>query len=195
MGAQLMGWNGCDVRTIIGYTGTQYGNNTTYPGDDWFNTTSIQDTCVKNEVGNERGDCSDPNTLSGVFGRSNWAAKMREIEDGASNTIMMGEIRSSATAFAWLYGWTKSEALWFATTAPLNFETDPEVLGPGLVTQQCRNWEMDYSTANGFKSLHPGGVNFVFCDGSTHFISDSIDYATYQRLGARSDGEVIGAYE
>jgi prepilin-type N-terminal cleavage/methylation domain-containing protein/prepilin-type processing-associated H-X9-DG protein len=190
MGAQLMGWNGCDVRTIVGYTGSVYGQNSVYAGDDWFNTTSKPDVCGNPD--NRRGDCPDPATMSGVFGRSNWAAKLKEIEDGTSNTIMMGEVRASATGFLWIHGWTKSEGLWFATTAPLNYETDPAVVGTPLPT--CRSWEGSFNTANGFKSLHSGGVNFVFCDGSAHFLNDSIDYTTYQRLGARSDGETVGSF-
>ena len=190
MGAQLMGWNGCDVRTIVGYTGGVYGQNSVYPGDDWFNTTSKPDSC--GQPNNERGDCGDPATISGVFSRSDWAAKLKEIEDGTSNTIMMGEVRASATGFLWIHGWTKSEGLWFATTAPLNYETDPAVVGTPLPT--CRSWEGSFNTANGFKSLHSGGVNFVFCDGSAHFLNDEIDYTTYQRLGARSDGETVGTY-
>jgi hypothetical protein len=31
----------------------------------------------------------------------------------------------------------------------------------------------------------------VFCDGSVHFLNDSIDYVTYQRLGCRRDGEPV----
>jgi prepilin-type N-terminal cleavage/methylation domain-containing protein/prepilin-type processing-associated H-X9-DG protein len=191
MGAQLMGWNGCDVRTIVGYTGSVYGQNTKYPGDDWFNTTSKPDACGWPQ--NERGDCPDPNTISGVFSRSRWAAKFKEIEDGTANTIMMGEIRPSTAAFHWIHGWTKSEGLWFATTAPLNYETDPEIVAPGGAPPACRNWEGDFNTANGFKSLHSGGVNFVFCDGSVHSLNDQIDYTVYQRLGARSDGESVGS--
>jgi prepilin-type processing-associated H-X9-DG protein len=193
LGAQLMGWDGCNVRTLVGYTGTYYGENSIYLGDDWFNTTSKPDLC--GFPGNYRADCSDPNTISGVFGRSNWAASLPEIEDGTSSTIMMGEIRSSATGFVWLYGWTKSEGLWIATTAPLNFETDPETLGAAGVQQPCRDWEGDFNAANGFKSRHPGGVHFVYCDGSVHYLSDSLDYTTYQRLGARSDGEAMGTVE
>ena len=34
MGAQLMGWQGCNVKTIVGYTGNVYGMNTIRPGDD-----------------------------------------------------------------------------------------------------------------------------------------------------------------
>jgi prepilin-type N-terminal cleavage/methylation domain-containing protein/prepilin-type processing-associated H-X9-DG protein len=195
MGAQLMGWNGCDVRKIVGYTGTVYGKSTVYPGDDWFNTTQRANSCAQPaSYGNQRGDCPDPATISGVFSRSAWAARIKDIEDGAANTIMMGEIRSSATGFAWVLGWTKSEGLWFATTAPLNFETDPISLGlaPTSTAPLCRNWEGDFNTAHGFKSLHGGGANLVYCDGSVHFLQEDIDYTTYQRLGARSDGEAIG---
>ena len=38
-------------------------------------------------------------------------------------------------------------------------------------------------------SYHPGGANFSMCDGSVRMLSDDIEYATYQRLGARADGE------
>jgi prepilin-type N-terminal cleavage/methylation domain-containing protein/prepilin-type processing-associated H-X9-DG protein len=186
MGAQLMGWRGCNVKNIVGYTGNIYGMNSVYPGDDWFNVTSKPDTC--GNASNQRGDCPDPATISGVFSRSAWAAALREIEDGTSNTIMMGEIRPSTAAFNWIHGWTLSEGMWFATTAPINYETDPEVVG---VTEICKRWDKDFSTAHGFKSRHAGGANFVFCDGSVHFLSESIDYTNYQRLGARSDGENV----
>jgi prepilin-type N-terminal cleavage/methylation domain-containing protein/prepilin-type processing-associated H-X9-DG protein len=186
MGAQLMGWGGCNVKTIVGYTGNVYGMNSVYPGDDWFNTTSKKDNC--GNASNQRGDCPDPATISGVFSRSAWAASLREIEDGTSSTIMMGEIRPSTSAFNWINGWTLSEGMWFATTAPINFETDPEVVG---VTQVCKRWDQDFNTAHGFKSRHAGGANFVFCDGSVHFLNESIDYTNYQRLGARSDGETV----
>jgi prepilin-type N-terminal cleavage/methylation domain-containing protein/prepilin-type processing-associated H-X9-DG protein len=193
MGAQLMGWGGCNVKTLVGYTGTVYGVNSTYPGDDWFNTTSKKSTCSDQSKGNERGDCPDPNTISGVFSRSMWAASLREIEDGTSNTIMMGEIRPSTAAHNWINGWTLSEGMWFATTGPINYETDPEFIPtPAPV---CRKWDSDFNTAHGFKSLHSGGANFVLCDGAAKFLSETIDYTTYQRLGARSDGESLGSIE
>jgi len=44
-----------------------------------------------------------------------------------------------------------------------------------------------------FGSAHPTGAQFVFCDGSVHLISYSIDTVTHRRLGDRRDGEVLDA--
>jgi prepilin-type processing-associated H-X9-DG protein len=41
------------------------------------------------------------------------------------------------------------------------------------------------------RSWHTGGVNACFADGSVHFISNTIDFATWQFLGTRSGGEVL----
>ena len=38
------------------------------------------------------------------------------------------------------------------------------------------------------RSRHPGGVNAAFCDGSIHFISQTVDLTTWQNLGCRNDG-------
>jgi prepilin-type N-terminal cleavage/methylation domain-containing protein/prepilin-type processing-associated H-X9-DG protein len=39
------------------------------------------------------------------------------------------------------------------------------------------------------RSYHTGGVNVGFCDGSVKFISNGIDFPTWQALGTRSGGE------
>jgi prepilin-type N-terminal cleavage/methylation domain-containing protein/prepilin-type processing-associated H-X9-DG protein len=49
---------------------------------------------------------------------------------------------------------------------------------------------MDMITAT---SNHPGGVNACFCDGSVHFIKDSINVQTWWALGTRNMSEVIGS--
>ncbi len=42
-----------------------------------------------------------------------------------------------------------------------------------------------------FGSFHPGGANFVYTDGSVHFIADSIDGDIYTALGSRNGQEVF----
>jgi prepilin-type N-terminal cleavage/methylation domain-containing protein len=41
------------------------------------------------------------------------------------------------------------------------------------------------------RSMHPGVVMAVSCDGATHTISETIDLVTHQRLGARMDGNPV----
>lgn len=43
-------------------------------------------------------------------------------------------------------------------------------------------------------SFHPGGVNVLFADGSVHFISDTIDLATWKALATIRGGEVTGGF-
>ena len=49
------------------------------------------------------------------------------------------------------------------------------------------------AASKGFASLHPGGANFAFSDGSVHFLKQSISLVTYNALGSRAGGEVISS--
>ena len=44
------------------------------------------------------------------------------------------------------------------------------------------------------RSNHPNGVNAVLGDGSVRFITNTIDLLTWQRLGARNDGQPVSNF-
>ena len=118
---------------------------------------------------------------------------MRDLADGTSNTILMGEIRMACNLYSPDWGWAWPESLWYATTAPINFPTCPE--DPGFGTNPCfTNVNTNWNAAFGFKSKHEGGEQFLLGDGSVRFIQENIDRLTYARLGDKNDGGVIGDF-
>ncbi|QEG38225.1 DUF1559 domain-containing protein [Roseimaritima ulvae] len=136
------------------------------------------------------GSSNTQRDISGVFSRWYWGAKFSDITDGTSNTIMFGEIIPSCGDHH-RGGWYNANALWTATTGPINFNTcgwngvrDNDT---SLGCNHYANWQ----TSQAFKSQHPGGAQFALCDGSVRFIPETVDYATYQKLGGRNDGQPL----
>ena len=191
IGSQIMqSGSGCNLGTLVSSGSSGY--DTDHDGEDWFNNTSIGSPCNWAGPGNIRSDCPYGDRISGVFGRSTWAAHFKDIKDGTSKTIAMGEVRAWCSGFLWREGWAHAEGLWFATPGPINFPTCPGENGvpnnPNSGGSGCNDKENSWNTSMAFKSEHPGGVNFVFCDGSVHFLTEMIDHTTYQALGDRRDG-------
>ena len=144
------------------------------------------------------GDDGRGYRASGVFLRGIWAARFRDVTDGESQVIMVGEILPHKSDH-YVNGWLHCNASWGMTGGPINFP----VVGLGdpgfswgsenlpLNPYGCsffKNW----STSQAFKSQHKGGAQFVFVDGSVQFLSENIDYVTYNRLGDRRDGGPLG---
>jgi prepilin-type N-terminal cleavage/methylation domain-containing protein/prepilin-type processing-associated H-X9-DG protein len=120
--------------------------------------------------------------FGGMFGRSTEAIKFRDVEDGLSQTLMVGETIPSH------YIWNGIYVVNFpvsATNIPINTMMDDGGQHGGYS-------QMLWNSTSGYKSYHPGGANFAMGDGSVHFIEETIDFLIYNRLGARADGETVG---
>jgi prepilin-type N-terminal cleavage/methylation domain-containing protein/prepilin-type processing-associated H-X9-DG protein len=86
-------------------------------------------------------------------------------------------------------------AVWACTVEPLNKRPVTDSFWGGLPEiNDCRNSDQGgpHSTAN-FRSDHAGGGQFVFADGSVHFISEQIEMSTYRALSTICGGETVSA--
>jgi len=141
-------------------------------------------------------DTTNPAQLSGLFGRLGVTVGLRDITDGASNTIMVGETLpdcSDHSAGWWIYnGHGNTHA---STAVKINDMTTCDVKSPSqILWPSCANKSGNWNIDHGFRSRHTGGAHFLIADGSVRFLSENINHQTYQYLGGRSDNMVIREY-
>ncbi|MEZ5942372.1 MAG: DUF1559 domain-containing protein [Planctomycetaceae bacterium] len=165
-------------------------------------------------TGEPAGDVRAPRERShrrpkGIFFTQSFI-KFRDITDGTSNTIMVGEREERCGAGSWIgnrnpdgNGTHGNDYVLGRMRMPIN---DPNNTGDDRCTE-------------GFSSKHVGGAQFLLCDGSVRFISENIHHdlqgiperndqgvdwtadaanpsniGLYQRLGMRDDGIPLGEF-
>jgi len=151
----------------------------------------------------------------GVMG-ANVACSIDDIYDGASNTILLGELRIGLSEIdrrgTWAMAVPAASSLWGHGSddaiGPNNCAAASDnimgctdlwrALGSRL-TKECMGCCSGCNSSQGTaRSRHPGGVNVCMVDGSTRFISDFIekatswtpnlnDFRTWERLNASAD--------
>jgi prepilin-type N-terminal cleavage/methylation domain-containing protein/prepilin-type processing-associated H-X9-DG protein len=123
----------------------------------------------------------------GLFFPMVWESprKMLDVRDGTSNTFMIGEDVYLPGSFGkGIYG--RGYAWAHAVETTLTCAIPPNLLNAASPPSEIS----DYRLNNGFKSLHPGGLQFAFIDGSVRFVTDSIPLGTYRALATIRGGEV-----
>ena len=130
-------------------------------------------------------DCHNTAECNGLFWRNTYfrPIPLRKVTDGASKTIMVGESvveqdYHSAAFFA--------DGDWATCGNPLN-----RFVIPAIEEELTKppNWQI----ARGFKSLHPGGAQFVLADGSVHFLVETIDHNEFRSMCTRGDGDTASS--
>ena len=118
-----------------------------------------------------------------------------DASDGSSNTFLIGESNLQSWDMTWSSSFKSGTIAVAYTVAGCNIPTNTfnrniiqdSALNPG---QHTYNY-----VSRSFGGDHPGGTNFCNGDGSTHFITDSVDLNNYYNLGIRNDGLVVNVLE
>ncbi len=129
--------------------------------------------------------------------------KMRQIEDGTSKTLLMGErfnydpiFDAMPTSFTsglkihqWAFwGWTGG----FKGTGHLmrsGFQPINSQCPPSCAT--ASSYDCQDNRLMGWGSGHPGGANLLYADGSARFVADSIASITLLALSTRDKSEIV----
>ena len=114
------------------------------------------------------------------------AERFTDIRDGMSNTLMAGE-STTKTNRGWRTFWAYSFAHFSLSAATPqsrtllgDYDAGVAIGGPGKEKPCKRGWG----------SYNSPVINFLFCDGSVHFLETSIDMDLFANL-ATIDGNEI----
>jgi prepilin-type N-terminal cleavage/methylation domain-containing protein/prepilin-type processing-associated H-X9-DG protein len=126
-------------------------------------------------------DCHNTVDCNGLIWRSNYyyPLQLKEITDGTSKTLMIGEgiVEQDFESAAYF-----AMSNWATCGMPLNYWIENYT----YETRGAATWP----ETRGFKSMHPGGAQFVMADGSVQYIIEGIDQSVYRGLATRDGGEV-----
>jgi prepilin-type N-terminal cleavage/methylation domain-containing protein/prepilin-type processing-associated H-X9-DG protein len=146
--------------------------------------------------------------LSGLYGPAgrgafyrNSRTRIAEITDGLSNTILVGERSSDHAPSTWTGAVPGGRCpAWMATQPPSPYSSPPGPaydfadFGEALVLAHCNATHLPSADfpifdPDTFYSRHVQGANFLFGDGSVHFLGSSVNPKTYQALATISGDE------
>ena len=146
------------------------------------------------------------NIRQGMFA-GNGGAKISAVTDGTSNCLLLGEgIGGTGHKYQPYYGPWAFQGVntgvcgrvpSSSSTPPITYPSDyPEsysINAPRWWYTTASAWRTG-NYAWSFNSLHPGGAMFAFGDGTTHFLSETLDYTTFCQLAYIHDGESVGEH-
>lgn len=144
-----------------------------------------QNFCSKNLGGIEGGwriPHRNPSGTRGMFARGVTSMKMRDVTDGTTNTIMLGEAKPHYNEFGSIWALNVPENMFHLKINSTFLKNREDAM------------TVSWTDSTGYASYHSGGAQFLLVDGSVHFISENVDYQTYCNLGDRIDGQTIGEF-
>lgn len=124
-------------------------------------------------------DCHDRVGCRGIFWRNTYFTpiELKSVTDGTSNTLLAGEAVADLDFHSAAY---YSDGDWASTSMQLNW----------LPADTSEEWvKNNWFDVRGFRSRHPGGVQFAMVDGSVQYLNEGIDHKLYRALSTRNGDE------
>ncbi len=115
------------------------------------------------------------------FGNSNISSK--SVSDGTTKMFLIGERDRRCLAGTWIGARNPYGADMWSSNWVLGHTRDKP---NSPCTGGHADSDADFMCTEGFSSAHPGGLFFVFCDGSVHFISEDISSDPLTSTNART---------
>ena len=122
---------------------------------------------------------------------------LETLVDGTSNTLMASEIIQGIGGPGWdlrgLVFWGYGAG--FSTIILPNADLPDRMQSTSYFINEPPNppaalFDADHPIMLGARSKHPGGVNVCYCDGSTHFVSDTVEVGVWRAMSTAKGGEV-----
>jgi prepilin-type N-terminal cleavage/methylation domain-containing protein len=138
----------------------------------------------------DTGSSATTLTTSGAgIVHANSRVRMRDITDGTSLTLAAGERDLKRGQAAW-------EAVHFVESGGANGGAVIQTADARFVFATTRAGTPNLAAGGtyGYSSAHTGGAHFLLCDGAVRFISENVSGVTFNQLGQRNDGQVVGEY-
>jgi len=142
------------------------------------------------------GVSSDAFDNDGAFLR-NKKMRIRDVKDGLSNTLFVGERASNMSDVTWTGAVTNGVVPAIRYSDPGDRLAFAEAASALVLAHGSRDHLPNNPLvfdADATSSYHIGGVNFLYGDGSVRVINNTVNGLIYEALLTRASGEPIGDY-